>query len=172
MVSVGVFCGMIKSDMHLRTHDIVIPLIVVAVALSGGAFTEFGIASGWYESLVKPDWTPPGSVISVAWLTIYVLATFSVLLVWHKFRHAHKFQVIMGLFLVNAVLNILWSYFFFAQHAVFVAMIDAGLIALSVALLIRLTVPNAHIAALLLLPYLGWGIFATYLNYVIWQLNV
>lgn len=157
--------------MKLKPNYFVIPLLTLTVAWLGSIFTSIGIESGWYDIISRPAWTPDGSVIGAAWTIIFILATISALIVWNKFKTDQRFKYIIVLFLVNGFLNFSWSFLFFTAHLIGVAVIWSSLIALSVLILIILIWPKSKLASVLLTPYLGWVIFATYLNMMIWQLN-
>ncbi len=91
-------------------------------------------------------------------------------LVWKQvgFREA---ALPLSLFLVQLVLNALWSYLFFGLHRPDLALLD--IVTLWVAILVvlvlfwRVAVP----AGILLLPYLCWVGFASFLNFTLWRLN-
>lgn len=55
-------------------------LLIVAVAGSGAMFKP-GI---WYESLAKPDWTPPNWLFPVAWTLLYLMIAIAGWMVWQK----------------------------------------------------------------------------------------
>ncbi len=77
----------------------------------------------------------------------------------------------MAIFAVQLVLNVLWSYLFFGLQAPLFALIEIVLlwvaILMTVAAFYRVSVP----AAVLLIPYLIWVTFATYLTYGVYILN-
>jgi len=77
----------------------------------------------------------------------------------------------LGLFLGQLALNALWSYLFFGLQSPGLALL--GIIALWLAILVTLMAFwGSHSAASpLLLPYLLWVSFATYLNFQLWRLN-
>jgi len=153
--------------MHLAY--IVIPLLTIITASTGSFFTSAGMA--WYKKINLPSWTPAGSIIGTVWTTIFILATISAVLVWLTVPDGSRRQLIMMAFVLNAVLNILWSYLFFYQHLLWLAVWEAGLLALSVLVLIILIWPYHKLAAGLLLPYVLWVSFATYLTYSVARLN-
>jgi len=157
--------------MKLKPNYLVIPLLTLTVAWLGSIFTSIGIESGWYNAISRPAWTPDGFVIGTVWTIIFILATISALIVWNKFKRDQQFNYIIALFLINGFLNFSWSFLFFTAHLIGASVIWAGLIALSVLILMILIWPKSKLASLLLAPYLGWVIFATYLTRVIWKLN-
>ncbi len=155
----------------MRWNYILIPASVVAVAVIGSAFTGIGIDSGWYDTIARPGWTPPGSVIGAVWTVIFLLSAASVLIVWNKAEPDRRTRTAMVAFAVNGVLNIAWSYIFFVRHWLGLAALEAGLLGISVVIIMILIWNRSRAAALLLLPYAGWVSFATFLNFIIWRLN-
>jgi benzodiazapine receptor len=77
----------------------------------------------------------------------------------------------LALFLVQLVLNAVWSWLFFGLHHIGWALVD--LVALWLAIAATLLAFWAHrpLAGLLMVPYLLWVSFAALLNYQIWRLN-
>ena len=155
----------------MKINYIVIPLITVLVATLGSWFTSGGINSGWYSQITKPVWTPSGSFIGIVWTTIFVLSTISVLIVWNKAPHNSRFKLIIFVFIINAFLNVLWSFVFFQLHFLGLAVLEAIRLWTSVAILIFIIWSVSRLASILLLPYAAWVAFATYLAYMIWRLN-
>jgi len=155
----------------MKLNYIVIPLITILVAVLGNLFTSSGIDSGWYDSITKPAWTPAGSIIGAVWTLLFILATISALIVWNKAPRSRRFWWIVGVFLINAVLNVFWSFLFFNQHLLGAAIWEAGLLGLSVVALVVLIWPISRLASALLIPYAAWVFFAAYLTYSIWALN-
>ncbi len=154
----------------MKLNYIVIPLITFFVAFFGSLLTNNGI--DWYKTIKLPSFTPPGFVIGNVWTVIFILSTVSVLIVWNSFPRDQTFWLIISLFLVNAVLNVFWSYLFFTLHSIDAAIFGASLLGISVFLLIFLIWPFSRLAGGLLIPYALWVVFATYLNYRIFVLNI
>jgi tryptophan-rich sensory protein len=153
-----------------RIHYILVPLFYAAVALSGRAFTSEGVAF-WYPALIKPSFTPPGWLIGAVWTTIYILTALAFIVYVNCAREAPSFRLTAGLFVLNGVINALWSYVFFARHMLGLAVLGAACIFLTVAAIMALAWPKSKAAALLLLPYVLWTGFATFLSYMIYRLN-
>jgi len=150
-------------------YYVVIPLATFFVAALGSLITSDGMP--WYATLTLPSWTPPGQAIGVAWTAIYILTALSAILVWQHFPRDRTLALITGVYVVNALLNILWSAVFFGQHNLARAVDVAMLLSLSVLVLIILISKHSRFAATLLVPYFLWASFASYLSYAVWQLN-
>lgn len=153
----------------MKLNYFIIPLITIITSLSGSWFTNKGM--DWYNKLKLPDFTPPGSVIGIVWTIIFILTTISALIVWNKFDYDNKFWLIIGLFILNAILNALWSFIFFYSGQIGPAIIEMLVLEATVIGLIVLIWPLSKLAAGLLIPYSAWVLFATYLAYSIWNLN-
>ncbi|MBW3016168.1 tryptophan-rich sensory protein [Candidatus Woesearchaeota archaeon] len=153
----------------MKLNYFIIPLITVLVAVVGSFLTSGDMV--WYKTLKLPSIAPPGWFIGLVWNVIFILATISALIVWNTMQKHDNFSIIIGLFVVNALLNVFWSFLFFNQHLILPAVFDAGLLGLSVYALIFFIWRFSPLAAGLLIPYAVWVTFATYLNYLIWLLN-
>lgn len=144
-------------------------MAVIAVALLGSYFTQMN--REWYGRLNFPSWKPPDWVIPIAWNIIFVLSAISIILVWNTRPRTNLTYLTIGAFVVNGILNVMWSALFFGNRLIFPAVIDAWLLFLSVILIMILTWPISRISSLLLIPYAGWVAFATILTRAIYQLN-
>lgn len=154
---------------HLRANLVFI-LITVLTALVGSFFSTSGMP--WYDTvLIRPDFTPPKWVFPIAWNTIFVCTTLSAIILWSKPLSTSRRRWIFGLFALNAILNVLWSYLFFELHKIGPAFGEMILLEATVLALIILSWKHSKLASALLLPYLVWIAFATYLTSLIYQLN-
>ncbi len=154
----------------MKANYFVIPLVTIAVAVIGSQFTSSGLGS-WYRSINLRSWTPPGSVIGLVWTTIFTLSTISALILWNTPSAKAKLPLLAGIFLLNGILNVLWSYLFFSQHQIVAAIFEAILLDLTVIALVILAWPISRLASVLLMPYAVWVAFASYLTYSVWKLN-
>ncbi|MFB6106465.1 MAG: TspO/MBR family protein [Halobacteriaceae archaeon] len=145
---------------------------VLACELVGSApavVTATGSGS-WYATLTRPALAPPNWVFGPVWTTLFVLLGVAAYLVIRDGRGRTR-RVALALFVGQYVLNVAWTLTFFGSESV------AGGLAVILALLVGIVatmVAFARVrraAALLLVPYLLWVGFATYLNYAFWTLN-
>lgn len=136
----------------------------------GSVFTASSVTT-WYTTLVKPWFTPSGSVISAVWITLFAFMGVSLFLIWQKGQGNADSKIAIGVFAAQLLANMLWSYAFFGLHSTL-----AGLVVIVVLWLLILQSiirfwPISREAALLLVPYIIWVSFAAFLNYTIWKLN-
>lgn len=142
-------------------------VVFVAAAIGAAASVNAGL---FYAQIIRPDWAPPSWVFGPAWTFLYALMGIASWLVWSAGNYRIA-QAALILFIVQLVFNALWSWLFFGWHLGALAFIDILLLlALIVATLISFW-RIKPLAGALLLPYLLWVIFASALNYAIWQLN-
>ncbi len=157
-----------------RLGDIVKLLVSLAACLGAGfigsLFTRAAITD-WYSLLQKPFFTPPNWLFAPVWSLLYILMGISAFIVWRK--GIKEFQVRQGLiiFLIQLMLNTLWSYAFFGLKSPLWGLIV--IVPLWTAIL--LTMINFYrvskTASLLLIPYILWVSYATALNLSIYLLN-
>jgi tryptophan-rich sensory protein len=90
---------------------------------------------------------------------------------WNSSSLDAGFHWAIAAFILNAVLNVTWSYLFFVRHEIGYSIIEMIFLLLSVLALMVLLYRELPVASLLLLPYVLWVLFATYLTVIIYGLN-
>ena len=151
------------------TSEIVVAVLWGVIVAGAGAFlTEL---SPWYYALRRPSWQPPDWLFGPAWTVILGLASLSLFLALRQSQDRDGRLLILGLFVLNGVLNVLWSPLFFKLRRPDWALAEVPLLWLSILLPIVLLWPVSWIGSLLLLPYLAWVSFAAILNLTIVRLN-
>jgi benzodiazapine receptor len=153
---------------------------VVKLAISIGASQMAGVigsiftartVSSWYLTLRKPGWTPPSGIFAPVWISLYLMMGIAAFLVWRKGLGHDGVRAALILFLIQLVLNTLWSAAFFGVPSPLAGLVV--IIALWIAILatvmafLRVSVG----AGLLLVPYILWVSFAAVLNWSIFVLN-
>lgn len=148
--------------------------LIVWLAISYAAAAIGAVASiraaSFYAQLAQPEWAPPAWLFGPVWMVLYGLMGIAAWLVWrmHGFYEARAALI---LFLVQLVLNALWSWLFFGWRLGAVAFVDIvvlwGLILVTLVLFWR----AQWIAGALLAPYLLWVTFAAALNFTVWRMN-
>lgn len=156
-------------------------LIAVVLVAAGGALANMGPIDGWYADADKVSWTPPNWLFGPAWSILYLLIAVAGFVLWRQgFSGAGRengARSLLMLFIVQLVLNALWSPMFFAGYPVFgpvawwLALAIIVLLDVLVAWLIFACLKDHLAVSLLLVPYLCWILFATTLNAGIIALN-
>jgi tryptophan-rich sensory protein len=142
-------------------------LIIISITLII-SFASMNKIDGWYLNLNKSSLTPPGYIFSIVWITLYILISISVWIVWKKEK---KISLPIILYIIQLILNFAWSPLFFKYHLINESLLLLLLIWILVFIIIDLFYSINKIAGLLLIPYLIWLSFAFYLNYYIVENN-
>lgn len=136
----------------------------------GSVFTMENIPT-WYASLNKPPLQPPNWLFGPVWITLYTLMGVSIFLVIKNGLNKPGVKSAAGLFAVQLVLNTLWSIVFFGMHELLMSVFIIAALWIMILLTMLKFKPISFTAAVLLLPYLLWVSFASYLNSAIFVLN-
>ncbi|WP_146621122.1 TspO/MBR family protein [Enterococcus florum] len=135
--------------------------------LSGISATN---ARAYYQELTLPSFAPPGWLFGPVWIVLYILmgVTFYLILI-HPSETQKK--VMIPLFIVQFILNFLWSPIFFGLQNNLLAVVD--ITALWILLVIQQLYYLRHkpLAMWLMGPYFLWVTFASVLSYSILFLN-
>lgn len=152
-----------------RVALITVPAILGAGFLIG-QLSGSGYGNPWFDRLLKPAAMPPGWIFGLVWSVLYAMLGI-VLATLLAAASSPARSVALALFLVQLALNFSWSPLFFAAHRVAPALLVlATMMLLSIAAT-RVIADISRSAARLMLPYLGWLGFASYLNFEIWRMN-
>lgn len=129
--------------------------------------TETG-NSPWYQQLNKPSFNPPGWVFGPVWTTLYTMMGIALFLLIRQWPGS---RLAIAMFVVQLVLNAMWTPVFFGAHQIGWALVV--IIAMWVAIVGTMITAWAvsPAATWLLVPYLLWVSFATVLNATLWRLN-
>lgn len=142
-----------------------------SAAFIGTLFTSRHVLDTWYSSLNKPIFTPPGWLFGPVWTALYALMAISAFLVWQKGLDMRAVRIALAFFLLQLVLNALWTPLFFGAKMPGLAFAEILLLWAAIAFTILTFAKVSCTAALLLLPYIAWVTFAAILNASIWLLN-
>ncbi len=147
----------------LRWALFLVPGILLLGFLSG-LVAQSGPDNPWFASLVKPAIYPPPATFGIVWSALYVMMGLALALVVTA-RGAPGRNLAIAAFAVQLLLNLAWSPLFFAGHRIFAALVLLLVLDLAVVATVALFHRVRPVAAWLLVPYLVWVLFATYLNY-------
>ncbi|MBI2774935.1 tryptophan-rich sensory protein [Candidatus Dependentiae bacterium] len=148
---------------------IIIPAFYIGVMIAGTWFSQKGMA--WYRTLSVPNFTPPAWFFSLAWAILYILMIVSAILWWHSQQSWCQTTTIAALYVINAFINVQWSYLFFCRHLIGWSIINTIALEISIWALMYMLWPINPAAALVLVPYGTWVLFAMFINVLVWWRN-
>lgn len=140
-----------------RTIYFWLVLSFVVATLGSMAMSESSMS--WYQQLNRSSITPPSAAFPIVWTVLYAMMGYAayrvsrISLLWDLFPY-----------ILQLVFNLAWSWLFFYFQQPGIALIDFVLLICSLIWTIMVFRNYDVKAALLLIPYLMWGIFAFWLN--------
>ena len=147
-----------------------ISLLICFACASIGSSATIPQLADWYAGLNKPTWNPPNWIFGPVWSTLFAMMSVAAWLVWRNSGFG-KARFPLSWFGIQLVLNVGWSVLFFGCQQPGFALIEILLLWLAIAITISLFSSHSKLAAGLMVPYLCWVSFATFLNFTIWSLN-
>ena len=145
-------------------------LINLLAGFIGSIFTNRQIPT-WFATLKKPSFSPPNWLFGPVWTALFILMGVSLFLIWRKGLNYPSVKIALIIFGIQLLLNILWSFLFFAQRAPLAGFIEIIILWVLILMTILTFYPISKTAAILLLPYILWVSFASILNFSLWRLN-
>lgn len=155
-------------------------VITIGASLSAGiigsVFTAPAIP-GWYAGLVRPALNPPSWIFGPVWTTLYVLMGIAAFLIWSSYAKAtdgqakKRIKIALGVFGLQLLLNASWSVVFFGLQSPGWALVNIIALWFAIVWTMVLFYAISRPATYLLVLYILWVSFATYLNYALWILN-
>jgi translocator protein len=142
----------------------------LAAGAVGSVFTRNAILT-WYAALEKPPFNPPNWLFAPVWTLLYILMGIAAFLVWRKGLENRQVRTALILFLIQLVLNALWSVVFFGLESPLYGFIVIVVLWVAILFTILKFYRISLASSVLLWPYLLWVTFAAVLNSSIWLLN-
>lgn len=140
----------------------------LGVAVLGGV-AAMGAADGWYAHAHTTLWTPPNLVFGPVWIVLYTAMAIAAWLIWRSPRSPERSRA-LALYAGGLALNAGWSPLFFIGYdvvgppALWVALVWIVILGFVVLSTLLTAWRVSRLAAVLLIPYWGWLLFATALN--------
>jgi tryptophan-rich sensory protein len=144
-------------------------ITIIAIGSVIGSLTKPEIST-WYSTLHRSNLTPPNYVFPIAWTILYGIIGACGWLIWHASAFP-KLSIIKTLYVTQLILNWSWTPLFFGLHLTGLSLVVLGTMDILVFSLICLAYRKMKAVSLLMIPYLSWILFATYLNFYIWRYN-
>jgi tryptophan-rich sensory protein len=158
----------------MKTGDIWKLVVSIIACLAAGAigsiFTWEAIPT-WYATLEKPAFNPPNWLFAPVWTLLYLLMGIAAFLVWRRGLENRQVRIALIVFLVQLVLNALWSVVFFGLESPLYGVVVIAVLWVAILFTVLKFYRISLAASVLMWPYLLWVTFAAVLNVSIWLLN-
>jgi len=158
------------NNLPLIVKILISVTVCMVIGFLSGTSTVTSIDS-WYSTLNKPFFNPPNWIFAPVWTILYIMMGVAFALVWHKGAGLVTQKSALIFFVVQFILNALWSIVFFGMQNPILGLVV--IVSLLVLLVITFRKFKAidQLAGSLLIPYIAWVAFATLLNLSIVMLN-
>jgi len=146
-------------------------LVLEGATLAAGAVVGFLTQqeSAFYEGLTRPSFAPPGWLFPIAWTLLYAAMAAAM---WFVLRARGRDRyILLGLYVAQLAVNLLWPVLFFVQHALGLAFFWLLLLWMLAAIMLYQFFRESKVAGWLLVPYQLWLTFAAVLNFTLARLN-
>ncbi|MBR1601659.1 MAG: tryptophan-rich sensory protein [Alphaproteobacteria bacterium] len=144
-------------------------ILVLITAFICSYFNRIGMQN-FYSEINLSSLTPPNIVFPIVWTILYatLVIAFDMVL-----NHADKLKIrpAAQVFTLNMFLQALWTYVFFYNAYFLVGFAVLVVLDFVTFAMIKIFYNINKKAGLLLLPYMIWLLFATYLNWAVTNLN-
>ncbi len=144
--------------------------VVVLLGFLSGKLSGSSADSPWFSALVKPDLYPPAATFGIAWTVLYIMIGLAAALVASAWGAYGRLPALI-VFVLQLALNLAWSPVFFSMHRISGALYLIGALDVLVLVTVFLFWRVRWQAGALLLPYVAWLAFATFLNWQVLELN-
>lgn len=125
----------------------------------------------WYSQLIRPDWAPPAWVFSPVWTVLYAIIAVSFGYVFGRIWRGSIPKYVAIPFVLNLVFNAAFTPVQFWLQINWLALLIVALVAATLLWAMIAVWPYARWVAIVNIPYLLWGSFATVLQASITYLN-
>ncbi len=155
---------------HFWFKAVICVLVIELLGGLGGIITSTSVRD-WYPMLQKPPGTPPNWVFAPVWTTLFALMGIALARVWHRGNAGPERRRAVTWFVIQMILNVVWTPVFFGLHWLGVALVVIVALWMTILMTIRAFAAVDRPSSRLLAPYLAWVSYATYLNAGNWWLN-
>ena len=142
-------------------------LVCLLLGMLSGYFSGSG-PNTWYQHLQQPSFTPPPWLFGPVWTVLYIMIGITAGYLWSRRKDARS---LFNLFVLQLILNLIWSPIFFGFHQITLAAVNICLLWIFLIVLVVRAAASHRCVTYLLLPYTAWVSFAMVLNITLAFLN-
>lgn len=150
--------------------EIIVAIGICQLAGIFGSIYTMPKIHNWYAALRKPSFQPPGWLFGPVWVTLYCVMAVAVIRIWDLPESTGRTSA-MIFFIIQLILNALWSYLFFGLEEPWLAFKEIAAMWIFILLTMISFFSLDALAGWLFVPYLAWVTFAAVLNFSIARLN-
>lgn len=144
--------------------------LVIFTYISAKYFTDIGVDT-FYEALDVPQTTPENSYFTSIWKILYILLFLSFYIILASKKSIEEYEDANVLFICQLFLQVLWCFSFFYMEQIVASSIVIVLLDILVLMMLHTFYRINKWAFYLLIPYLFWILFASFLNISIIFIN-
>lgn len=156
-----------QNKQYLSLIIWIVALIVIGWII--GSVTKAEVNT-WYSTLIRSPLSPPNYIFPIAWTILYTIIAICGWIIWHTSSFS-GLLLIKNVYLIQLLLNWSWTPLFFSYHLTGYSLVNLLVMDIAVAMIMYLAHARIKAVSLLMIPYLLWILFATHLNFYIWQHN-
>jgi benzodiazapine receptor len=145
--------------------------ILVITQLAGVLGSLFsGNSAQIYTTFIKPPLSPPGWIFGIVWPILYLLMGIAAYIIYQTPETPER-EKALTLYWLQLFVNFLWPIIFFRFQWYWIAVVVLLLLNILVLMTTIRFYNIKKVAGYLMIPYMLWLIFATYLNIGVAVLN-
>ena len=169
-MSTAIATGPAATHRGIRSALALVLFLASAFAVAGlGTLATIQNVDGWYADADKAFWTPANTVFGPVWTVLYSLMSVAAWLIWREPASPARRRALAA-YIAQLVLNAVWTPVFFGLFpsigapALWIALVIIVAVDVTVLVTMLRFWPVRRVAAVLLIPYWAWVLYATTLN--------
>ena len=157
----------------MKKRYFIIPIITIAICLFMGYLAGISVKAdnfSWYNSLNRSPLNPPNIIFPIAWSILYLLMGISIAIIINKYIDEQDLEIkkniknYIFLFIIQFILNMFWTYIFFGLKSPLFGFIEIIILDILIIITIIKFKSISKAASYILIPYILWCLFASYLT--------
>lgn len=157
----------------MKKRYFIIPIITIAICLFMGYLAGISLKAdnfSWYNSLNRSPLNPPNIIFPIAWSILYLLMGISIAIIINKYIDEQDLEIkkniknYIFLFIIQFILNLFWTYIFFGLKSPLFGFIEIIILDILIIITIMKFKTISKAASYILIPYILWCLFASYLT--------
>ena len=157
----------------MKKRYFIIPIITIDICLFMGYLAGISVKAdnfSWYNSLNRSPLNPPNIIFPIAWSILYLLMGISIAIIINKYIDEQDLEIkkniknYIFLFIIQFILNLFWTYIFFGLKSPLFGFIEIIILDILIIITIMKFKTISKAASYILIPYILWCLFASYLT--------